>query len=449
MGGVSAPMSPGERVKQLRAERGWSAQRLADECTRLGHASLTRGAIAKIESGVRKSVTAEEIDVLGRALGVKLDALVRGVDTAALMSMLFQDESEAFNILERIGYPRYRLPRFESPGAFWRAAVHDLENGVIAEGMRLLVKEAAAEYPGNRQLRELCVQLAEDHRKGNSLDDPDAIPYDDGYPTLVLTGSRLIDEFLEAIRAETGSRAELMYAVHDSAAVRIADPGDASAHIVSRIRLVMQNLEPGSEVTFHRYPFRPYLLDRLVALGPDGSAYELRGVPATSPVGDVAGAVMQQITARSVRTAIDRVGTTSERLDPDASLHESGVRDGDELRISPVAVAGDSEAPVPATLKGLQAQPPALTAAQADQLTRKFLDLALSAGLSEDQAQRISMVLAQALLQERLIEVLAQMSVPDYIGVDASQILQHLPLQQALALISRAGIGTEPRQIEG
>lgn len=59
-----------DRVRQLRAERGWSARRLADECARAGLSTLTRGTIAKIESGVRKSVTAEELTVLARVLGV-------------------------------------------------------------------------------------------------------------------------------------------------------------------------------------------------------------------------------------------------------------------------------------------------------------------------------------------------------------------------------------------
>src|SRR5919197_73201 len=49
-----------DRVRKLRAELGWSAQRLADECARAGFGSLTRGMIAKIESGARRSVTAEQ-----------------------------------------------------------------------------------------------------------------------------------------------------------------------------------------------------------------------------------------------------------------------------------------------------------------------------------------------------------------------------------------------------
>lgn len=67
-----------ERVRRLRNQHGWTAQRLADECARAGSTSLTRGTIAKIESGVRKSVSAEEIAVLARVLGVTPTALLAG-----------------------------------------------------------------------------------------------------------------------------------------------------------------------------------------------------------------------------------------------------------------------------------------------------------------------------------------------------------------------------------
>jgi hypothetical protein len=48
------------------------------------------------------------------------------------------------------------------------------------------------------------------------------------------------------------------------------------------------------------------------------------------------------------------------------------------------------------------------------------------------------------LMQERLLELLTQMGVPNYIGADAARILELMPLQQALNLISRAGGATEP-----
>lgn len=66
----------GSRVRQLRQERDWPARRLAEECARLGQPGLSRGTIAKIESGNRAKVSAAELAVLAEALGVTLEELL-------------------------------------------------------------------------------------------------------------------------------------------------------------------------------------------------------------------------------------------------------------------------------------------------------------------------------------------------------------------------------------
>ena len=78
MSDVSVTSRVAERIRLLRAERRWSARQLAEACARAGMGSLTRSTIAKIESGVRKSVTADEIAVLAQVLGVTLSELIDG-----------------------------------------------------------------------------------------------------------------------------------------------------------------------------------------------------------------------------------------------------------------------------------------------------------------------------------------------------------------------------------
>ena len=65
----------GERVKALREERGWSAQKLANECARAGATSLSRSAIAKIEASLRRLRTDEAV-TLARVFGLALDDLL-------------------------------------------------------------------------------------------------------------------------------------------------------------------------------------------------------------------------------------------------------------------------------------------------------------------------------------------------------------------------------------
>ena len=90
----------GDRVRSLRRQRRWTAQRLADECARAGLPSLTRGTLAKIESGVRKSVTAEELVVLARSLGVAVPDLLESVPAADAVA---EPEDDAARGRERHG----------------------------------------------------------------------------------------------------------------------------------------------------------------------------------------------------------------------------------------------------------------------------------------------------------------------------------------------------------
>jgi transcriptional regulator with XRE-family HTH domain len=70
-------LSVGERIKALRDDRHWSAQKLADECSRVGASSLTRSALAKVENGLRR-LQIEEAVPLAQVLDIPLDDLLGG-----------------------------------------------------------------------------------------------------------------------------------------------------------------------------------------------------------------------------------------------------------------------------------------------------------------------------------------------------------------------------------
>lgn len=65
-----------DRIKQARTARGWTAQQLADTCALAGCPTLTRGTIAKIESGARKTITAEEVAALAFVLAISPSELL-------------------------------------------------------------------------------------------------------------------------------------------------------------------------------------------------------------------------------------------------------------------------------------------------------------------------------------------------------------------------------------
>ena len=67
----------GARIKTLRAQRRWSAQRLADEWKRAGMEGLQRSAISKLETGARE-LKADEAVQLAQIFGVTTDFLLKG-----------------------------------------------------------------------------------------------------------------------------------------------------------------------------------------------------------------------------------------------------------------------------------------------------------------------------------------------------------------------------------
>ena len=66
----------GAQIRKLRDAQGWSQETLAARCGRLGW-DVSRGTLAKVESQIR-CVNDEELRVLARALGVKVDELYPG-----------------------------------------------------------------------------------------------------------------------------------------------------------------------------------------------------------------------------------------------------------------------------------------------------------------------------------------------------------------------------------
>lgn len=71
-------------VKRLRRQSGWTAAELAQRCADAGALSLTRSTIAKIESGVRKAVTADELAVLAAVFRVEPGDLLSGSESEPL-----------------------------------------------------------------------------------------------------------------------------------------------------------------------------------------------------------------------------------------------------------------------------------------------------------------------------------------------------------------------------
>lgn len=101
----------GKRIAQLRIERGWSQQKLADQLKALGgrYANWRQGMIDKTERGARPLRVDEMFDVAG-VLGVPpevllafdLDASVLAEQIAATEALLTEAETERDNAVKHL-----------------------------------------------------------------------------------------------------------------------------------------------------------------------------------------------------------------------------------------------------------------------------------------------------------------------------------------------------------
>jgi len=81
-----------------------------------------------------------------------------------VLANVFNDMAQATALIENTAIPRNRLRPFESfrsSRLYWENVVTALENGLIADGVRVLVMAARRQYPANPALHEIAESLQE------------------------------------------------------------------------------------------------------------------------------------------------------------------------------------------------------------------------------------------------------------------------------------------------
>jgi len=84
--------------------------------------------------------------------GVKRYEGLRTLGLDRIIINAYSDHMAARTLLERVGYPRSRVPGFFEASSFWSAIFVEIENGVRAAGFHRLLKVAAEDFPGNKRL---------------------------------------------------------------------------------------------------------------------------------------------------------------------------------------------------------------------------------------------------------------------------------------------------------
>ena len=270
---------------------------------------------------------------------------------------------DGLDLLARMAHEWYPAnPVFTSVVADLDAAAHQsaaVRSGRLdpGGGARAGAGRPAAEAPAARLFSARPAQTqAETPPDAPPVPEPRQQPEQTGFPALVAICSDGYEGFLRAVRQDLDPGAELFFASvnPDTGMGQVAVsltrevPEDQVAAL--QRRLVDGGLPPDLEILQQVYDHRPHLLETLLVNGPDQQPYVLEGVPSTTPVRDIAAAILgayqsdstRDRTGRLRRTVVDHLQADGsfQRLDPGDALFSAGVRNGDTLSVFPEAVAG-------------------------------------------------------------------------------------------------------------
>lgn len=288
------------------------------------------------------------------------------------VASVFDQQMSAVSILDRIGFPRQQRPAWSGNSeVVWAQVFTALENGIIETPQRRLLRAALMVYPYNATFRD----LGERHGVNATVTPAEsaATPANGGGTTA--SASAPAEAGAEAGAAESAGdgateSAQTPRTCHvivragtedeRAAAEQVLrdlglDPQDvwATAHATSfqvntpNTSSVRALLDP-TGVSWVVVPpeANDYLIRELYVSGPDGRRFRLIDAPAQQTVADVAAGIVDQygpsFAGKSRPTVMDRVlpGGQGERLSPDSTLHDAGVRDGSSLRLGFEATAG-------------------------------------------------------------------------------------------------------------
>ena len=301
-------------------------------------------------------------------------------DTIAFLTeaaRVYGDQAAMELVLLAVGFPRENVPVMVNPLNAWQEIFHEFDNGIADQPYRRLLVRALTVYRSNRVFRDLgrrylggaAAGTEPQHGPERAQPQPTAPPAqtaptapapapapttaprqptntaapptppaaDHACHVIVRVGEDDDRRRAEDVLHGLGLDPLLVWMTAHAASFRVAtaDP-EALRRLLERTDLGWTLVPPGQH---------DYLLHVLYVDGPDGRRFRLTDAPAHQSVGNVAGEILGQYPPfrDSTRpTVVDQVDAEGQghRLDPEETLHDAGVRDGDRLRVGFQATAG-------------------------------------------------------------------------------------------------------------
>ena len=277
-------------------------------------------------------------------------------DQARLQEALadaFNNQRAVEMILRSTDYPMGRIPSFENSNAHdvWGEILFEIRRGIIQAGTYQLLHEAHRRYHAN----PVFVEFAETYLRRSA---GAAQPGTATVGPAQTEGARAASSEPAQAPAEAPACHVIIRAsteeIREQATRALRelglDPQEqwSTAHAVSyrvgtdqpdQVRARLERPEFDFGWTVVAPGLRDYLLHNLFVEGPDGRRFRITDAPAQQTVGNLAAEVVDQYGPElpdAARPAVvDHVGPDGQgrRLDPERTLDESGIQDGDQVRV--------------------------------------------------------------------------------------------------------------------
>lgn len=272
------------------------------------------------------------------------------------LSYVIQGQEQATIILESIGYPRGGRPQYpinSNTLEYWTNICTTITNGSVPGGndLQVLVDALARRYPSN-PIFTRC--RSSQPREINRI--PGAI-HNREFVYLLVQGSANVEQLIDQAQqiAEnmgiSGQSVRLEF--HSTEGVLLLLDNwttEQAVQLSKRLHIPVPPGETPVQASVSSSRFEDYLLSRLYVEGPDQSRFEINNARASTKNHDIAQGVLGTqyennplgAGGKGRRATIDHLkpdGTTV-RCDPDKTLHESNIRDGDTLHVAPERTAG-------------------------------------------------------------------------------------------------------------
>ncbi|WUI02585.1 effector-associated domain EAD1-containing protein [Spirillospora sp. NBC_00431] len=293
----------------------------------------------------------EEIPMTGQDRAIFLEALAETYSTA----------TRADRILDAIDFPaRLRPPFTTSPEQAWNDIFREIVNGVVQAGFRRLLENALRVYGHNQTFLDLSDRYL--HRPAGP---PAAAPAPEAATAATATATATATPAAQEpvpepepaptchviFRADTEDERATVRDWLERAGLRPVEvwstPSSLSFQVASddpgEIRRLLDRTDFGWTVVPPGAP--DYLLRQIYVEGPDGRRFRIVDAPAQQTVGNVAAEVVDaygpNFPGAKRPTVVDHVDAdgSGRRVDPERTLHDEGVRDGDRLRVGFQATA--------------------------------------------------------------------------------------------------------------